>query len=185
MKEIRFHGRGGQGIVIGAQMLAYAFVLEGKYASSIPTFGPERRGAPVAAFLRFDEKPIRETHQIYEPDCVVALDTFQVKSPLTFDGIKGDGIAIFNTPGQSFEKKWHQNLKMLGLVDATSIALEEIGRPIANTCMMGAIARVTGWVSLDAVLSSLDMYFGGKQLETNARSARGGYESVKLVRKGR
>ncbi len=181
MKEIRFHGRGGQGIVIGAQMLVYAFVLEGKYASSIPTFGAERRGAPVAAFLRFDEKPIRETHQVYEPDCVVALDAFQVKSPVVFEGIRGDGIAIFNSPRQSFEMKWHQNLKMLGLLDATSIALEEIGRPIANTCMMGAIARATGWVGLDAVLSSLEMYFDGKQLETNARSARRGFETVKLT----
>jgi len=63
MKEIRLHGRGGQGVVMGAEMLAYAFVLEGKFASSFPTFGAERRGAPVAAFLRFDEKPIRETHR--------------------------------------------------------------------------------------------------------------------------
>ena len=89
MKEIRFHGRGGQGVVMGAEMLAYAFVLEGKYASAFPTFGAERRGAPVAAFLRFDEKPVRETHQIYEPDCIAILDPFIANAGCRLLGAEG------------------------------------------------------------------------------------------------
>lgn len=178
MKEIRFHGRGGQGIVMGAEMLAYSFILEGKYASSIPSFGVERRGAPVAAFLRFDEKPIRETHQVYEPDCIVVLDPFIGKSSIIFDGLKDNGVAILNTPRPL--EKWPRGLKVLGIVDATTLALEEIGRAVVNTCMLGAIARVTGWVKLESVISSLDMYFEGNLLKKNETLIRRGYENVKI-----
>jgi 2-oxoacid:acceptor oxidoreductase gamma subunit (pyruvate/2-ketoisovalerate family) len=183
MKEMRFHGRGGQGTVIGAEMLASAFILEGKYASSFPSFGPERRGAPVAAFLRFDDKPIRETHQIYEPDCIIVLDPFQAKLTTIFNGLKDRGVAILNTPRQRLEN-CPTTLSLIGLVDATSLALEEIGRGIVNTCMLGVIAKVTGWVSLNSVISSLEMHFHGELLKTNAKLARRGYESVKIMTPG-
>jgi pyruvate ferredoxin oxidoreductase gamma subunit len=179
MKEIRFYGRGGQGIVMGAEMLAYAFVLEGKYASSFPTFGVERRGAPVGGFLRFGDRPIRDTHQISEPDCVVVLDPFIGKSPAVFEGLKEEGIAIINTPRQTFER-WPNGLKTLGLVDATALALEEMGRAVVNTCMMGVFAKVTGWVGLDSVLSSLEMHFEGALLQKNSALAARGYEGVKI-----
>lgn len=182
MKEIRLHGRGGQGVVMGAEMLAYAFVLEGSYASSFPTFGAERRGAPVAAFLRMDEKPIRETHQIYEPDCIVVLDPFIAKTRTIFDGLKGDGIAAMNTPKQRLDD-WPSALNVLGLVDATALAIEEVGRSIVNTCMLGVIARVTGWVKLESVIASLDMNFEGELLRKNADLVRRGYESVQISAK--
>ena len=165
--------------MMGAEMLAYAFLVEGKYASSFPSFGPERRGAPVAAFLRFDDKPIRETHQIYEPDCVVVLDPFQAKLPAVFNGLKDKGIAILNTPRQTLEN-CPTHISLLGLIDATSLALEEIGRGIVNTCMLGVIARVTGWVSLDSVILSLKKYFQGELLQINEKLAMRGYESVKI-----
>ena len=168
---------------MGAEMLAYAFVLEGKHASSFPTFGAERRGAPVAAFLRFDQKPIRDTHQIYEPDCIAVLDPFIAKSQTVFDGLKGEGIAIMNTPRKKLEI-WPDSLQSLGLVDATALALEEIGRAIVNTCMLGAIARVTGWVSLDSVIKSLTMNFEGKLLQTNENLVRRAYENVEITAKG-
>jgi 2-oxoacid:acceptor oxidoreductase gamma subunit (pyruvate/2-ketoisovalerate family) len=183
MKEIRFHGRGGQGAVMGAEMLAYAFVLEGKYASSFPTFGAERRGAPVAAFLRFDEKPIRETHQIYEPECIVVLDPFIAKTGTIYGGLRGDGIAVLNTPRQNVDP-WPLGLNVLGVVDATALALEEIGRAIVNTCMLGVLARVTGWVGLESVIASLEMNFEGKLRAKNEVLVRRGYESVRIVRKG-
>jgi 2-oxoacid:acceptor oxidoreductase gamma subunit (pyruvate/2-ketoisovalerate family) len=182
MKEIRIHGRGGQGVVMGAEMLAYAFVLEGKYASAFPTFGAERRGAPVAAFLRFDEKPIRETHQIYEPDCIAILDPFIAKQDAVFSGLKGEGIAIINTPRKRLDA-WPHGLNMLGLVDATALALDEIGRAVVNTCMLGVLARVTGWVTLESVISSLDMNFEGKLLQKNADLVRRGYEGVTVFMK--
>jgi 2-oxoacid:acceptor oxidoreductase gamma subunit (pyruvate/2-ketoisovalerate family) len=183
MKEIRFQGRGGQGTVMGAEMLAYAFVLEGKYASCFPTFGAERRGAPVAAFLRFDDKPIRETHQIYEPDCLVVLDPFIAKSGEIFNGLRGDGIAIMNTPREDLES-WPAGLKVLGLVDATALALEEIGRAVVNTCMLGVAARVTRWVTLESVIQSLQMNFDGGLLRKNEDLVRRGYESVRIVERG-
>ena len=180
MKEIRFHGRGGQGVVIGAEMLAYAFVLEGAYASSFPTFGAERRGAPVAAFLRFDQKPVRETHQIYEPDCIVALDPLIAKSPAIFNGLKNDGIAVMNTAAEGLDK-WPDALKVLGLADATTLALEVIGRTTVNSCMLGVMARVTGWVKLESVIAALAMNFEGDLLRKNEDLTRRGYEAAKIL----
>jgi len=182
MKEIRLHGRGGQGVVMGAEMLAYAFVLEGKYASSFPTFGAERRGAPVAAFLRFDEKPVRETHQIYEPDCIMILDPFIAKSDTIYNGLKGDGIGILNTPKKTITN-WPPNLKKLGMIDATAIALKEIGRGIVNTCMLGVLARVTDWLKIESVISALEMNFDGKLLKKNAELVRRGYDNVEIFYK--
>lgn len=184
MKEIRLHGRGGQGAVMGAEMLAYAFVLEKKYASSFPTFGAERRGAPVAAFLRFDDKPIKETHQIYEPECIMVLDPFIAKTRAIFNGLRGDGIAVLNTPRQDIDE-WPQGLNVLGVVDATALALEEIGRAIVNTCMLGVLARVTGWVKLESVIASLEMNFEGKLRAKNEELVRRGYNSVKIMTKGK
>ncbi len=182
MKEIRFHGRGGQGTVMGASMLAYAFVIEGKYATSIPMFGFERRGAPVSASIRFDDQPIRDTHLIYEPDCAVILDPSFAKSPAPIEGLKGDGILIVNSPKQLEDHYSNlSQIKFLGLLDATGIALEEINRPIGNTCMLGAIAKATDWVTVDSVISSLEMSFNGEALKRNAQAARRGYECIKLV----
>jgi 2-oxoacid:acceptor oxidoreductase gamma subunit (pyruvate/2-ketoisovalerate family) len=180
MKEIRLHGRGGQGVVMGAEMLAYAFVLQGNYASSFPTFGAERRGAPVAAFLRTDDKPIRETHQIYEPDCIAVLDPFIAKTRTIFDGLKAGGIAVMNTPKQDLDE-WPAQLKVLGLVDATAMAVQEVGRAIVNTCMLGVIARVTRWVSLEFVMESLEMNFDGNLLRRNEDLVRRGYEGVRIL----
>jgi 2-oxoisovalerate/pyruvate ferredoxin oxidoreductase gamma subunit len=158
-------------------------VLEEKYASSFPTFGAERRGAPVAAFLRLDDKPIRETHRIYEPECIVVLDPFIAKTRAIFDGLRGDGIAVLNTPRTDFDGR-PRGLKVLGLVDATALALEEMGRAIVNTCMLGAVARVTGWVRLESVIASLEMNFEGKLLAKNEDMVRHGYESVRIISKG-
>jgi len=183
LKEIRLHGRGGQGTVMGAEILAQACVLEGSYASSVPSFGVERRGAPVAAFVRLDDRLIRDTHQIYEPDCVVILDPSFAKSAAPLQGLRNDGIVIVNT-AQDLEKHYSGfgHVKSVGMVDATGIALEVLGRPISNTCMLGAISRATGWVPLDAVLSSLEFYFRGEILKKNASAVRRGYESLRVIR---
>ena len=162
-------------------MLAYAFVIEGKYAASIPMFGFERRGAPVTASIRVDDQPIRDTHLIYEPDCVVILDPSFAKSPTPIQGLKGDGILIVNTSKQLEEHYTsHRQVRSLGMLDATGIAIEEISRPISNTCMLGSLAKATGWITLDSVISCLEMSFSGESLKRNVRAARRGYESVKL-----
>ncbi|MFQ6116716.1 MAG: 2-oxoacid:acceptor oxidoreductase family protein [Candidatus Bipolaricaulia bacterium] len=180
MKEIRFHGRGGQGARMASEILATACVLEGGYVSAFPMFGAERRGAPVTAFLRFDEQPVRRTTQIYQPDCLMILDPSQL-GPAAFDGIKPKGTLILNTSGSITEKP-HAHVEIVGFVDAVAIALEEIGRPIVNTPMLGAFARTTGWVALDSILSSLAEFFSGDLLERNRNSVRKGYERTEIVR---
>ena len=183
MKEIRLHGRGGQGTVMGAEILAQACVLKGSYASSVPSFGVERRGAPVTAFVRLDDRLIRDTHQIYEPDCVAILDPSFAKSPAPLQGLRNEGIVVVNTT-KDLEKHFagFGQVQTVGMVDATGIGLEVLGRPISNTCMLGAISRATGWVPLDAVISSLELYFKGEMLTKNAFAVRRGYETLRIIR---
>ena len=178
-KEIRLHGRAGQGARMAAEILASALVLEGKHASAFPMFGAERRGAPITAFLRFDDKPVRLTTQIYKPDCLVVLDPAQLK-PATFNGLKPNGVLIVNTSKQLADRM-HPNVAVIGFTDATAVALEHIGRPIVNTCMLGVFAKTTGWVSLDSILPSLEEHFSGSLLENNAKAVREGFERTQII----
>lgn len=177
MKEIRLHGRGGQGAVISAEILVASFVADGKHAAGFPMFGFERRGAPVAAFVRVDEQPVREKTQIYTPDCLVVIDSSQLRSPRVYAGLKPGGIAIVNAPGLP-EPRLDPKVGRLGWVDATRIALEEIGSPITNTCMLGAFAGATQWVRLDSILACLKSYFDGKLLAVNQKSVERGFREV-------
>ncbi len=181
MREIRFHGRGGQGAVLAARMLATSFVARGKYVASFPMYGFERRGAPVVAFTRVDDKPIKEKTQIYNPDCLVVIDPGLLSLPSLFDGLKPEGILILNSP-RELARKPHENLSLVGVVNATQIAVEEIGRDVPNTCILGAFAATTGWVELDQVLAGLERYFSGELLKRNLRSAERGFREVKVIK---
>lgn len=181
MKEIRVHGRGGQGAVLAARMLASAFVLEGKSVASFPMYGFERRGAPVVAFTRVDDKPIREKTQIYTPDCMVVIDPGLMKLPTLFSGLKPGGILILNSP-RPLKDKPDDNLKLAGVVNATQIAVDEIKRDIPNTCLLGAFAAITGWLELKSILSCLGDYLSGDILERNLRSAERGYREVEVIK---
>ena len=181
MKEIRIHGRGGQGAVLAARMLASAFVTEGKFVASFPMYGFERRGAPVVAFTRIDDKPIREKTQIYNPDCMVVIDPGLMKLPTLFSGLKPDGILVLNSP-QPLTAKPNNNLKIGGVINATRIAVEEIGRDIPNTCLLGAFAATTGWLNLQSILACLGDYLSGDMLKRNLRSAERGYHEVEVIR---
>lgn len=176
-KEIRWHGRGGQGVVVAAKILTTAFDREGKSAMAFPKFGFERRGAPVIAFNRFANQTIREKTQIYHPDCVVVIDPYLMLTVDVFEGIKPNSVLVVDAP-QPVEKQLHENLKIIGSVDATGIALAEIGKPISNSSMLGAFARTTGWVSIDHVLSSIGEYFTGDVLKKNLQCAQRGYEET-------
>jgi 2-oxoacid:acceptor oxidoreductase gamma subunit (pyruvate/2-ketoisovalerate family) len=180
MIEVRFHGRGGQGAVTATRILANAFVQQGQFACSFPMFGFERRGAPVTAFMRFDERPIREKTQIYKPDCLVVLDSSQKNPLLVYEGLKPEGKLILNS-AIAMREKPHKNLKWVGVVDAEAIALEELGRPSPNTCVLGGFSAATGWIGLEYVLSSLEQYFEGDILKNNKRAAERGYEEVQIV----
>jgi 2-oxoacid:acceptor oxidoreductase gamma subunit (pyruvate/2-ketoisovalerate family) len=180
MKEIRVHGRGGQGGMAGARMLAAAFVHEGKWATSFPEFGFERRGAPVRAFVRVDDKPIREKMKVYNPDCLLVIDPVLIGSKTTFEGFKPGGILVLN--GHEAGSYPEMNLSVVGYVNATKIGLEEIGITATNTCMLGAFARATEWIGLNSILSSLSEYFSGDLLKKNIRCVERGFNETTILR---
>ncbi|HDI01326.1 MAG TPA: pyruvate ferredoxin oxidoreductase subunit gamma [Candidatus Bathyarchaeota archaeon] len=180
LKEIRIHGRGGQGAVTAAQLIAEAAFREGKHSMAFPFFGAERRGAPVRAFARISDEPIYIRSQIYEPDIVLVLDPSLVGSPDVVEGLKEGGLLVLNTP-----KKPHE----LGLgkykvatVDATGIAIElgliVAGWPVVNTPMCGAFVAATGEVSLDTMLDVIKEHWPGSVGEKNAKAAILAYERL-------
>ena len=161
MLEIRWHGRGGQGAVTSVEMLALAAIGEGKFAQGFPSFGPERRGAPVTAFTRIDDKRIKVRSAIYTPDVVVVLDASLVTLVNVTEGLNPDGTLIVNTTKSPDELK--KELAFPGTVatvDASKIAWEELGVPITNTTMLGALIKVLKVVALEAVTSPLTHRFG-------------------------
>ena len=158
MIEIRIHGRGGQGAVIASEVLASAFFKEGKFVQAFPAFGVERRGAPVAAFTRVDEQPIRIRHFIYEPDHIIILDPTLIESTQVDGGLKENGWIVINTdkPPKSFGRF---SRFRVATVDANRIALENrLGSPtapIVNTAILGAFAKITGMVTVDSVVEAM------------------------------
>ena len=159
--EVRWHGRGGLGAVTSAELLARAAISEGKYAQSFPSFGPERRGAPVIAFLRISDEFIRTRTPIDKPDVVVVLDPGLLRTVDVTSGLKNNGKIIINSrksPAElqsKFGYKWP-----LATVNATSIAKETIGVPITNTAMIGALLKITQIVRPDSVVEQLQERFG-------------------------
>jgi 2-oxoacid:acceptor oxidoreductase gamma subunit (pyruvate/2-ketoisovalerate family) len=182
MKEIRFHGRGGQGAVLASVILVKAFTKEKRYSSAIPYFGFERRGAPVTAFLRVDDRPLREKTQIYSPDCVVVMDPTLKRSSEIFQGLKDGGIVVLSTRKPVEEMDIPSGVGTLGCVDAIGISLEILGSPITNSCMLGAFVATTGWLSLGSVLESIRETWSGETGEKNLRAAEAGYNRAKVVR---
>ena len=157
MQEIRFHGRGGQGAVVGSEVLAQAFFLEGKYVQAFPAFGVERRGAPVTAFCRMDDQPILLRNQIYQPDHVVILDSSMLETVPVTSGLKPGGAVVIN--GRREPSRYAEIIGpefTVWAVDASGIALENrLGsgaNPIVNTAILGAFAQATGLVGLESAV---------------------------------
>ena len=177
MIEIRIHGRGGQGAVVASRLIALAFFKDGKWVQSFPTFGAERRGAPVAAFARVDEKPILLRCGITNPDILVVLDPTLLKDVDVTQGLKENGIVIVNAKDRVDVPKGK-----LFTVDASSIAVElGLGTPtypIVNTAMVGAFAAATGLISLERVEEAIREYVESK-VEENVEAARRAYRGVK------
>ncbi len=161
MIEIRLHGRGGQGAVTSAELLALAAINQGLYGQAFPSFGPERRGAPVVAFCRIDDKPIRIRANISRPDLVLVLDPSILRLVNVTAGLKDDGILVTNTRYTGEEIKKELNIKhVLATVNATKIALEELGLPITNTTMLGALLKAREIVPHEALIEPLNKRFG-------------------------
>ena len=161
MIEMRFHGRGGQGAVTSAELVAVAAIDTGKYATAFPSFGPERRGAPVTAFSRVDEEPIRVRAKVYKPDVVIVLDPSLLDIANPTDGIKEDGTLIVNSAETADALRAKLSYKgKLAIVDASTIAREVIGLPITNTTMVGALVKATNLVTVDSLEKPFERRFG-------------------------
>jgi len=182
--EVRWHGRGGQGAVTSAELVAQAAILEGKYGQAFPSFGPERRGAPVVAFVRVNQdQPIRIRAEITIPDAVVVLDPGLLQVVNVTAGLKPDGIVIINTKKTPEQIRSEFNIKQkLAVVNATIIAREILGVNIVNTTMVGALLRATGLVQLDSLVEPLKTRFG-KLADKNFASMKTAYEQTVIKEK--
>lgn len=184
MLEFRFHGRGGQGAITAAQVLAEAAFREGRYSQSFPLFGGERRGAAVQAFTRIDSQPVEIRSHVYDPDYIVVLDAGLLKFAAPFLGLKDNGIAVLNTTRSPEEIAADIPQKDAGIfcVDATDISITLYGQraiPITNIAMLGALSSATGIVELGSITSVLDKYFTPDQVEKNIQAAKMAFERVR------
>ncbi len=175
MIEVRFHGRGGQGAVTAAELLAVGAAESGNYVQSFPFFGVERRGAPVQAFCRISDKEIRIHQNVYTPDYIVVLDSTLLQAVDVSAGLKKGGVAVVNTNKQVKIK----GAEATYCVDATGIARKHLGKPIVNTAMLGAFAAVTGLVKIDALEKAIRHRFEGELGEKNVAAIRECYEVLK------
>lgn len=163
MLEVRWHGRGGMGSVTSAELFADAVIDEGRYAQSFPSFGPERRGAPVTAFLRISDEFIRVRTDIAKPDVLVVIDPKLLDQIDVTVGLKDSGKIIVNTSRSAKEVKAKYGWKWaVATVDGMKIARETIKLPIANTAMMGALNRLTGSVKMESLEERIQERFGAR-----------------------
>ena len=182
--EVRWHGRGGQGVVTGSNLLARAMISEGKYAQHFPEFGPERAGAPVKAYTRISDEPIEIHCGVYEPDIVIVIDPMMSRSPQDYVyGLKKEGDIFLNHPGGD-EKliEWAKNAGFkLHILDARKISLEEVSREIYNVPMLAAMLKVKGLCDLSTLEKVLAERFSGRVLEMNLKLVRRASEEVETL----
>ena len=161
MFEMRFHGRGGQGAVTSAELTAQAAIAEGKFGQAFPSFGPERRGAPVMAFARTSDTQIRNRSAVYEPNAVLVLDASLLKLVDVSQGLREGGTIVVSSALDPEElRKEHGFKGRLATLDALTIAMETIRRPITNTTMLGALIKATGIVGQEALEAAITNRFG-------------------------
>ena len=180
--ELRFHGRGGQGAVTAANILARAAVIEGKYAQAFPYFGAERRGAPVVAFARISDKPLEVHSQVRNPNIVVVLDPAIPDLVDVTQGIKPGGLIILNSP----EKTTIRHEKVY-CVNATKIAkdlgLVIGGWPVVNTAILGALVKVSSLISISSLEKAIEEQLGKSLAKVNIEAMRRAYKEVEECRR--
>ncbi|HNS04433.1 MAG TPA: 2-oxoacid:acceptor oxidoreductase family protein [Candidatus Saccharicenans sp.] len=180
MIEIRFHGRGGQGTVVASKILADAMAKEGNYVQAYPEFGVERRGAPVFAFIRVDNKPIYDKSRIYTPDHVVVVDPTLVEAIDVTDGLKDGGYIIINSPKKPEEFKFPDKFRVF-TIDATDIAVRHqlgtLAAPIVNTAIVGAVVKILKLTKLESLIEAIREGVPLKQ-EENVQAAIEAYEKA-------
>jgi pyruvate ferredoxin oxidoreductase gamma subunit len=175
LKEIRIHGRGGQGAVLAAELLVVAAFEDNKYGQAFPAFGGERRGAPVQAFIRVDERPIRLRYRVTVPDWIIVLDPSLLEITDVLQGLRPEGLVVINSEMPPSSLAWTQDTQVC-CIPATRIALEILGQPLVNTAMLGAFSAATGAVSLEAVQLAFRRRFPRELGEKNSRAAQAAYD---------
>ena len=176
MFAVRFHGRGGQGVVTAAELLSLAAFADGLETQAFPSFGSERMGAPVVAFCRIDDRPIRLREPIEQPDAVVIQDATLLHHVDVFAGLTQDGYVLINST-RSIDDLGLAGLRARHLpervvtVAASELARLHLGRPIANAALLGALAAITGVVSVDALRTAIAQRFSGPAAEGNTAAA--------------
>ena len=184
MFQVRFHGRGGQGVVTAAELLSVAAFVDGLEAQAFPTFGSERTGAPVVAFCRIDDVPIRLREPIVEPDAVVIQDPTLVHQVDLFCGLGEKGFVLVNT-SRTFEELGLGDLVKrlrphhLVAVPASDLAREHLGRPLPNAALLGAFAALTAVVSLESLEAAIRGKFEGAVAEGNVAAARAAFDAAR------
>lgn len=178
MLQIRWHGRGGQGAVTAARIFGLAAALyAGWHAQSFPSFGTERRGAPVTAFTRLDDRPIRDRSQIYHPDYIVVLDATLLEATDVFAGLAPGGIVLINSSREAAGGSIPAGAR-LHYLDATHLAREVLEAPIVNTAMVGALAGLSGLLTAEAVTRAIADVLPEGLVNKNAAVARRAYALV-------
>ncbi len=189
MFQVRFHGRGGQGVVTAAELLSMAAFAEGRHSQAFPSFGSERMGAPVVSFCRIDDRPIRTREPVMAPDALVIQDVTLLHQVDVFAGLDADGYVLVNT-SRSFDElglgEFAREFQRGRLVTcpATEVALEQVGRPLPNAALLGGFAALTGQITLDAIAAAIRERFSGATGERNVAAATAAYRLVTRRRGG-
>ena len=191
MIEILLHGRGGHGAVMAAELLARAAYADGMYSQAFPFFGGERRGAPVRAFVRIDDKPVRLHSQIYTADAVIVLDKELLKiarETIAVDMVKPNGLLLMNEDDEKEARDaaaQEIGKARVAYVDATSIAtslgLVVAGWPVINTAMLGAYVKASGAVKLESLKAAVSGYWAGDTAAKNVEAVEKGYRSCRVI----
>lgn len=184
MFQVRFHGRGGQGVVTGAELLSMAAFYDGKHGQAFPSFGSERTGAPVVSFCRIDDKEIRLREPIVDPDCLIVQDATLLNSVDVFSGLKLDGYFLINTNKSFADLHLGDVVGRLRTghartVPATELAIRHVGRPVPNAALLGAFSALTGLVSLEHVADAIRAQFPGQVGEANVLTAKAAFEVLR------
>jgi pyruvate ferredoxin oxidoreductase gamma subunit len=184
MFEVRIHGRGGQGVVTAAELLSVAAFLEDRHAQAFPTFGSERTGAPVVAFCRIADRPIRSREPIAEPDALIVQDPTLLHQVKLFEGLRPGGYILINTSRTfddlglgEFVEQFRSDRLMT--VPASELAREHLGRPIPNAALLGGFAALTGAVQIGSVAAAIRDRFAGRTSDGNVAAAEAAFEFVR------
>jgi pyruvate ferredoxin oxidoreductase gamma subunit len=171
MFQVRIHGRGGQGVVTAAELLSVAAFREGRHAQAFPSFGSERTGAPVVAFCRIDDRPIRLREPIVAPDALIVQDPTLLHQVDVFSGLRPGGLILLNSTREPERLGLGELDARVVAIAATEVAREHVGRPLPNAALLGAFAALSGLITLDSLSAAIRDRFPARVAEANVAAA--------------